>query len=99
MIERIVLLKLSQDFATPHARHAVAEHSRQVLPRLPGVLEAHVGVAADDRTVATWDLSLVLRFDSIDDIPPYAAHPDHRAYVDQYLRPKLESLVAYNFEV
>jgi hypothetical protein len=35
----------------------------------------------------------------MEDIPPYAAHPEHRAYVDEFLRPKLESIAAYNFEV
>ena len=99
MIERIVLLKLKEGLAGPETCEEVAEHSRRVLPNLPGVLEAHVGVAADDRTAETWDLSLVLRFESLDHIPPYAAHPDHRSYVDEYLRPIIDSLVAYNFEV
>jgi hypothetical protein len=99
MIERVVLLKLARDYASPETCQEVAEHSRRVLPALPGVLEAHVGVAADERTAASWDLSLVLRFASMDDLPPYAAHHDHRQYVDQYLKPKLESLTAYNFEV
>ena len=38
-------------------------------------------------------------FISAEDISPYAAHSNHRAYVDEYLKPKLESLVAYDFEV
>lgn len=99
MIERIVLLQMSDGFTSEAALAEVAERSRKVLPKLPGVLACHVGLAADDQTRASWHLALVLRFASADDIPPYAAHPDHRAYVDDYLWPRLASIVAHNFAI
>lgn len=99
MIERIVLLQMNDEHATPAELGQVAAHSREILPGLPGVTGCHVGLAADENTAGSWHLALVLRFASLDDIPPYAAHPDHRAYVDDYLRPRLESIVAFNFEV
>ena len=99
MIERIVLLRLTDEHASPESLREVVEHSMQVLPGLPGVLACHVGLASDERTFDDWHVSLVLRFASADDIPPYAVHPAHRAYVDQFLRPKLESIAAFNFEV
>jgi hypothetical protein len=99
MIERIVLLQMTEECASKEVLEEVAEHSRRVLPALPGVLECHVGLAADERTAAGWHVVLVLRFASADDIPPYAVHPDHRSYVDDFLRPKLASIAAFNFEV
>ena len=99
MIERIVLLQMNEEFASKEALGEVAEHSREVLKALPGVLECHVGLASDERTATDWHLSLVLRFASAEDIPPYAAHPNHRAHVDHYLRPKLASIAAFNFDV
>lgn len=99
MIERIVLLKLKEDHANPNSVAEVADRSRAVLPPLPGVLDVRVGVAADERTSASWDISLVLHFATLEHLPPFAADPDHRAYVDEYLRPKLESITAFNFEV
>ena len=99
MIERIVLLQLKDGQTSPEILVEVAERSREVLPKLPGVLDVRVGVPADERTAASWHVSLVLRFASAEDIPPYVAHPDHRAYVDEYLRPKIESIAAHNFEV
>jgi hypothetical protein len=99
MIERIVLLKMNEAHRSRAALEHVAERSRIVLPSLPGVVECHVGLAADERTADSWHVSLVLRFDSADDIPPYAAHPDHRAYVDEYLRPRLDALTAFNFDI
>jgi hypothetical protein len=99
MIERIVLLQMREEFTSEDALAEVAERSREVLPKLPGVLDCHVGLAADERTAADWHVALVLRFASTEDIPPYSVHPDHRAYVDDYLRPKLASIAAHNFEV
>ncbi|MGD9253077.1 MAG: Dabb family protein [Holophagae bacterium] len=99
MIERIVLLQMSEEHRTQAALDEVAERSREVLPALPGVVSCHVGLAADERTAEAWHISLVLGFNKAEDIPPYAAHPDHRAYVDDFLRPRLESLAAFNFEI
>lgn len=97
-VERIVLLRLRDEYASGEALAEVAERSREVLPKLPGVLDCRVGIAADERTAASWHLALVLRFASAADIPPYAAHPDHRSYVDDFLRPRLAAIVAHNFE-
>ena len=99
MIERIVLVKLSTEHADPASLGEIAAHSQKVLQALPGVLDCHVGLAADDGSELEWHLVLVVHFASLDDIPAYSMHPDHRAYVDDYLLPMLESISAYNFEV
>jgi hypothetical protein len=95
MIERIVLVKLNPDRAVDE----VADHSLEVLRALPGVRDVHVGVAADDRSSEAWDLSLVLRFESLDDVETYRVHPDHRGYVEEYLKPRMQVIKAWNFEV
>ena len=99
MIERIVLLKMAAEHTDSASLDEVAAHSRNVLQALPGVLDCHVGLAADDASGREWHLALVVHFASLDDSPAYSVHPDHRAYVDDYLLPKLESIVAYTFEV
>jgi len=99
MIERIVLLKLESDHRSADAVRRIIDESRRVLPTLPGVVSAHVGRAADDRTESSWDVSLVVRFNTLKDIPPYAQHADHRTYVDDFLKPRVESIVAFNFEL
>ena len=96
MIERIVLVKLNDD-AVPD-RRVIATYSEELLARIPGVVDVHVGQPADDRSAAAWDLALVLRFELVEDLAPYAVHPDHRAYVDDYLRPRMEAIKAWNFE-
>jgi len=97
MIERIVLVKLT-DRAVPN-RQAIADYSREVLKRIPGVKDVHVGQPADGPSAAAWDLALVLHFESANDLDPYRLHPDHRAYVDNYLKPRMDAIKAWNFEV
>ena len=97
MIERIVLVKLSE--AAVAESRAVADHSRGVLRSLPGVLAVDVGRPADEPTAANWDLAMVLRFETLDDVEAYRIHPDHRAYVDEFLAPRMKVIKAWNFEV
>jgi hypothetical protein len=95
MIERIVLVKLNPDEAVAE----VAAHSREVLQDLPGVRSVHVGQAADQPSSKAWDLSLVLRFESLEDLEAFRVQPDHRIYVDEYLKPRMQFIKAWNFEV
>lgn len=99
MIDRIVLFKLKEAYAHDAARREVAAHSRQVLASVPGVEEVRVGVPADAAAGKSWDLSVVVRFASLDAVEAYRVHPVHRAYVDEYMRPRMEVVKAWNFEV
>jgi hypothetical protein len=95
MIERIVLVKLEPGVDASE----VAERSRQVLQGIPGVCDVHVGMAADAPSAEAWDISLVLRFESLEDLEPFRVHPDHRSYVDEYLKPRMRAIKAWNFEI
>ncbi len=97
MIERIVLVKLADD-AVPR-RPEIAKYSLEALRLIPGVEDVHVGLPADSPSAEAWDLSLVLRFRSLDDVEAYRVHSDHRAFVDSYLRPRMAAIKAWNFEV
>ncbi|MCP4902726.1 MAG: Dabb family protein [bacterium] len=97
MITRIVLLKLSTEHATAEGREEVAGKSREVLPGMPGVLKADVGVGADTATLASWDVSLVLQFAAVEDLEPFRVDPAHREYVDLFLKPRLEDIQDLNF--
>ncbi|MFW6049901.1 MAG: Dabb family protein [Myxococcota bacterium] len=99
MIERIVLFKLKDEHATEAGRREVAEHSRRVLARLDRVVGLSVGVPADDASEKSWDVSIVVRFRSMDDVRAYLVDPAHRRYVDEYMKPRMEVVKAWNFEV
>ncbi len=99
MIQRIILLKLNKEFATDSERAAVADYSGKVLKALPGVLRAEIGSPADETSAGSWDISMVLNFASTCDLEPFRTHPEHRAYVDGYLKPKLTLIKAWNLRV
>ena len=99
MIQRIVLLKLAPEYAGEPDIRQVAAHSAEVLANVPGVLEIKAGAPADDRTKRDWDVALALRFDDMDAVEAYRAHAVHRKYVDIYLRPMLDKIRVWNFEL
>ncbi len=99
MIERVVLFKLKDAYATPDARAEIAAHSRQALQGLAGVVSCSVGVPADAPSEKSWDLSLVLHFESLSAVDAFRQDPAYREYVDEYMRPRVEVEKAWNFNV
>lgn len=99
MIERIVLFKLRGEHAQRSARAEIAAHTRRVFATLPGVRGFSVGEPADEWADKAWDLSIIVRFDSLEDVAAYAADPTHREYVDVYLKDRVEVRKAWNFEI
>lgn len=99
MIERIVLFKLKDEYCNDAARAEFAERTRTDLGTLGCVRSVSVGVPADEASEASWDISIVVRFDSMDEVRRYIDDPDHRAYVDGYAAPRIEVRKAWNFHV
>lgn len=97
VIERVVLIKLAPEYAGQRADVAAA--TREVLGTAPGVLSLRIGMPADDRTGRECDLSLHLRFADMDAVERYREHEIHRKYVDVFLRPMLDRIRVYNFEI
>lgn len=97
MIDRFVFVRLKEEFVAE--RDDIAEYSAKVLAALPGVRSVAVGLPADDHATAAWDLSITVRFASIDEVESYRVHPDHRRYVDEYLAPRMQVIKAWNFAI
>ena len=79
MIERFVFFKLKYEYCNDAARAEFAERTRADLSALQNVRALSVGVPADEASEASWDISIVLQFDSTVVIPP-----DWQARVDEY---------------
>lgn len=99
MVERIVLFKFQQSHANPASRGEVATRARELLSAIPSVGALSVGIPADPPSEKSWDLSLVLRFETLEDVEAFRAHPAHREFVDVFLGSRLEVIKAWNFEV
>ena len=99
MIQRVVAIKLKDSYANDGDREAAARYSKDVLTKIPEVLHLDVATPGDERCEASWDLCLLVRFDDLDAVERYRAHPVHRAYVDVFLKPMLEVIKVWNFEL
>lgn len=99
MIDRVVLVKLNKEHAHPAARAEIVAHALDALKPLPGVVSVTAGVPADAASEASWDVSIVIRFASLDDFARYRVHPDHRRFVEEYLAPRADVRKAWSFEV
>ncbi|MDD9934949.1 MAG: Dabb family protein [Myxococcales bacterium] len=98
MVERHVYVKFKSDYANPASREEAAVRSR-ALSEIPGVTSVRVGIPADESSLAAWDMCIALTFDSLDAVEPYRVHPDHQAFLDDFLNPRAEVKKAWNFEV
>lgn len=98
MIQRHVYLRLAHTHSGANSVSEVAQRSRK-LAEIPEVKRVQIGMPVDDVSCTAWELCLILDFDSMADIEAYIEHPLHRAYVDEYLKPRLQVIKAWNFEV
>jgi len=99
MVERHHFLKLKAAYATDAGRAEVVERTLDVLPRARGVLRVTAGVPADPESAASWDVCITVRFAHLDDLAHYRADAAHRAFVDDFLTPRVEVKKAWNFAV
>jgi hypothetical protein len=99
MIQRVVAIKLKDDYANADDRAQVAATSRDVLGVVPGVRSIDVGTPADFAAEKSWDVLLLLRFDDLAAVDAYRAHENHRQYMDTFLRPMLAVIKVWNFEL
>jgi len=99
VFDRVVLVKLKKEHAGPAGRAEVAARALAELRVLPGVVAVTAGGPADAASEASWDVSITVRFASLEDFATYRAHPDHRRFADAYLAPLAEVRKAWTFAV
>ena len=97
MIERYVYVRLHEQYAAERAD--IVAHTREVLASLPGIVQYAVGTPADGHSESAWDLSIAIRFASQDDIETFRDNPEHRRLVDEYLKPRMHVIKAWNFQL
>ncbi|MCA9649854.1 MAG: Dabb family protein [Myxococcales bacterium] len=99
MIERVVLVKLRPEYRGAEDLAKIADQTRQVLATIPEVKALRVGLPATPRTEGAYQILIEVRLDDLEAVERYRAHPAHRAYVDVFLRPMMEGIRAYDFDV
>jgi hypothetical protein len=94
MITHIVLFKLL------HATPEKVEKARQVLAGMAGKIPElrHLEVGVDlIHSERSYDLALLVRFDSLDDLRAYQAHPVH-VEVLKYMQEVRQSAIVVDYE-
>jgi len=67
---------------------------------MPGVVTVSAGTALEsDRPVvdSSFDLAIVITFDSEETLKAYLNHPDHKAAVKNTLQPLVKRILVYDF--
>jgi stress responsive alpha/beta barrel protein len=98
MIERVVLLKLKPEHATPTARAAIARRALEALRPIPGVVAVSAGAPADEAAEKSWDVIITTRFATLAAADAYRDHPAHRRFVDDEVEPRCQVRKVWNFE-
>lgn len=79
--------------------HEVAAVS-QYLSRIPGVVEIRTGQSVkSERPVVddSFDLGVLIQFDSVENMKSYVDHPIHKKFVEDYLQGNIQKLMVYDF--
>ena len=98
MIERVQLLKLKAEHATPEGRADVVEHALAVLGGLPGVIDVRAGVPADANSSKSWDVFIALRFAALTDVAASQSHAAYRRFADEFVTARVDVQKAWSFE-
>ena len=97
MIRRFVFFRFKEAYRGVDAKAEILERTHEVLQTVPGVLDYEVGTPADEKASAAWDLSISVGFETRESLAAYIADPEHRRYVDEFIKPRLEVIKAWNF--
>src|SRR5210317_407233 len=97
MIDRLVFVRLKEEYRTESILAEIATHSEGVLRSIPQVRDIRAVTAADEQTRQDWDLLLAIRLDDVASLAPFRTDPTHRDYVDNYLKAKIEKIKGWNF--
>ena len=97
MIEHIVLFRWKAD-ATPEQVAGAVEALRGLKDAIPGVVALACGADFSGRAQG-YTHALVIRFTDRAALAAYGPHPAHRAAVETQIRPILEAVLDFDFEV
>jgi flavin reductase (DIM6/NTAB) family NADH-FMN oxidoreductase RutF len=95
-IKHVVLFKLKE--RTPQNINAIQTALNGLVGTIPQIRELETGVNIVESERA-YDLALVTRFDSLDDMRAYQTHPEHVNVIEQVIKPLSASIVAADYEV
>ncbi len=97
MIEHVVLFRWKPE-ATGEQVAEVMEGLRGLKDRIPGIVTLACGADFSGRAQG-YTHGLVVRFSDRAALDAYGPHPDHQAVIETRIKPILEGILGFNFEV
>lgn len=97
-INHVVLVWFNESVDERHV-HQVAVATRQ-LKRIPGITEIRTGRPLEsERSIVddSFDLGVLIQFDSLEKMKSYVDHPIHKKFVEGYLQGNIKKLIVYDF--
>ncbi len=98
MIERITLMKLTEAHTTNQNREVLETTVNRALTGIPELQSFHIGVPSDEASLKSWDLSVVMRAPTSQDMFAALAHPNYQACI-QEISALIAVTKAWNFTV
>jgi len=92
MIQRMVFMKINSTADI----NEIVQATKASLPVIPGVKSVQTGQIHQS---AEFDLGLLITFDNSRDVKNFGDHPQHRQYVDDFLKSRITKIKAYNIEI
>jgi Stress responsive A/B Barrel Domain len=96
MIQHVMMMKFAAGVDEAHRAECVRR--MKALPEQIDFLEDYT-VGVDEMSVATsWDVGMLIRFESMEQLEQFRVHPAHRA-AQKYSGPYLASMASVDFEL
>lgn len=98
-VQHVVLVWFADSVTA--AQRAEVVRATHDLGAIPGIRELYIGgpVPSDREIVdGSFDLGIVMRFDSVDAMNRYLVDPRHLEFTTRYVRGRVERLVVYDIE-
>lgn len=98
-VQHVVLVWFNDDVSEQHIQQVV-EQSYALQQKIPQLKRIRIGDAIEsDRKMVddSFDIGLVMSFDSLSDLREYEGHPEHKAFLGQYIKGRVAKILIYDF--
>jgi hypothetical protein len=96
VVEHLVMFKFKVDVADSEME-AAAAGLRALKDKIPGVIHITAGKNFTERSQGH-QMGLVVRLKDRDALATYAKHPEHVKVVETLIKPKIENVIAVDYE-
>ncbi len=92
MIQRMVFMKVNSKTVI----NEIIQVTKASLPVIPGVKSVQIGQIQQSEE---FDLGLLITCDNSRAVKNFGKHSQHRQYVDDFLKPRITAIKAYNIDI